>query len=285
MALGNSNSNERKIWMSLDIRTSHSIQAKVFDVADPDRHGVVVKAGPELSEVRWDDGAERIISNVWLRAVETVDTKKPADGLCQHNPSPSVSEVVRLGQEAMQRKRRAWVDWLAIADALQEGRTEVMRAVHTNVPTGRRYEKTMGEWLIAHGFKEIDKGARNRLLDCLKHKTEIEKWRARLTDSERWKFNHPDTVLRKWKASTVVPDPNGPPRVSRYQELNDSVRTLQEENDRMRREIERGGDLWNSDDRPRDIARIVIQQCKSKTKAENVAREILKALKAEKQKS
>ena len=45
----------------------------------------------------------------------------------------------------------------------------------------------------------------------------------------------------------------------------------------MRREIDRGsGDLWNSHDRPRDIARIVIQQCKSKTKAENVAREILK---------
>src|SRR6516164_4069130 len=117
MALGNSNSNERKIWMSLDIRTSHSIQAKVFDVADPDRHGKVIKAGPELSEVRWDDGAERIVSNVHLRAVETIDTKKSADGLCEHNPSLSVSEVVRLGQEAMQRKRRSWDDWLLIAEA------------------------------------------------------------------------------------------------------------------------------------------------------------------------
>ena len=59
---------------------------------------------------------------------------------------------------------------------------------------------------------------------------------------------------------------------------------LIEERDRYKREYERdGGDLWNSDDRPLDIARMVILQCKSKTKAENVAREILKALKAEKQ--
>jgi hypothetical protein len=266
--------------MSLNIRPSDPNQAvKVFDVADPDRHGKIVKAGPEQSEVRFDDGVSRIVSNVHLRSAEAPPVAD--DGLCQHNPSP-VSEKVRLGQEAMARKRRAWADWLAIADALQEGRTEVMRAVHTNVPTGRRYEKTMGEWLIAHGFKEIDKGARNRLLDCLKHKTEIEKWRARLTDSERWKFNHPDTVLRKWKAATVVPDPNAPPKVSRQQQAKDELIRLQEDNDRMRREIEDGGgDLWNSDDRPRDIARIVIQQCKSKIKAEKVAREILAALKKE----
>ena len=61
--------------------------------------------------------------------------------------------------------------------------------------------------------------------------------------------------------------------------LKDELVRLQEDNDRMKREIERGGgDLWNCNDRPRDIARIVIQQCKSKTKAEKVAREMLKTL-------
>jgi hypothetical protein len=272
--------------MSLNTQSRADDQGggRVFDVADPDRHGKVIKAGPELSEVRWDDGAERIVSNVHLRAVETIDTKKSADGLCEHNPSLSVSEVVRLGQEAMQRKRRSWDDWLLIAEALQAGRTEVTRELHTNETRGRRFEKAMGDWLIAHSFKEIDKGARSRLLDCLKHKAEIQAWRARLTDSERWKFNHPDTVLRKWKASIAVPDPNKAPKPSPYQKLQADHMALIEERDRYKREIDNGGgDLWNSDDRPRDIARIVIQQCKSKTKAEKVAREILKALKAKKQ--
>jgi len=267
--------------VSLDIRIPDPNQAKVFDIADPDRHGKVIRVGVEVSEVRFEDGAERNISNAHLRPVETPPVAD--NGFSQLNPLP-VSDVVRLGQEAMARKRRGWDDWLAIAEALEAGRTDVLRALHSNVAQGRRFEKAMSGWLIANGFKEINKATRSQSLDCLRHRVEIEKWRSRLTDSERWKFNHPDTVLRKWKASTAVPDPNASPKVSPAQKLRDSLAALQEANDRMCREIERGGgDLWNSDDRPRDIARIVIQQCKSKAKAENVAREILRALKAKKQ--
>jgi hypothetical protein len=247
--------------------------AIAFDVADPNRHGKILRAGIEVSEVRYDDGgAERNVTNRHLRAVEATD-----DGLRQLNPS--VSEVVRLGQEAMARKRRGWDDWLAIAEALQFGRTEVTHALHTNEPRGRRFEKAMSEWLIAHSFKEIDKGTRSRLLDCLKYKIEIEKWRVRLTDAERFAFNHPDTVLRKWKAATVIPDPNAPVKVSPHQKLKDSLIALQEDNDRMKREIERGGgDLWSADDRPKDIARVIVGKL-TKAKAEKVAHEILTALK------
>ena len=228
--------------MRLNIQASDRNQAaKVYDAADPDRHGVV--------------------------------------GLSQLNPS-FVSDVVRLGQEAMTRKRRAWEDWLAIAEALEVGRTDVMRALHTNETHGRRFEKAMGDWLIAHGFKEIDKGTRSRLRDCLKHKIEIQAWRARLTDSERWKFNHPDTVLRKWKASIAVPDPNKAPKPSPYQKLQADHMALIEERDRYKRAVDDGGgDLWRKTDRPKDISKVMIDQL-GKTKAERVAREILAALKA-----
>ena len=109
----------------LNIRPSDPNQAKVFDIADPDRHGKIINAGPQQSEVRFDDGVSRVVSNVHLRPVAD-------DGLSQLNPSP-VSDVVRLGQEAMARKRRAWEDWLAIAEALEVGRTDVMRALNTNI--------------------------------------------------------------------------------------------------------------------------------------------------------
>jgi hypothetical protein len=244
---------------------------KVFDVSDSARYGKITRAGEQQSEVRFDDGEERIVSNVHLHPV--ID-----DGLCWHNPSP-VSDVVRLGQEAMARKRRSWDDWLLIAEALQAGRTEVVHALHTNETHGRRFEKAMGEWLIAHGFKEIDKGARSRLRDCLEHKAKITAWRARLTDSERWKFNHPDTVLKKWKASTVVRDPNQPKPPSPMQKLKDELIAVVEERDRYKREVERGvGDLWAPEDRPRDIAKIILSKL-TKAKAEKVAREILAALK------
>jgi hypothetical protein len=65
---------------------------KVFDAADPDRHGKIIKAGPEVSQIRFDDGAERNIPNNHLQMVDA----PPVDvGLCQHNPSP-VSEKVCL---------------------------------------------------------------------------------------------------------------------------------------------------------------------------------------------
>ena len=82
--------------------------------------------------------------------------------------------------------------------------------------------------------------------------------------------------MRKWKASTVVPDPNAPVKASPMQKLKDSLVTLQEDNDRMKREIVAGGgDLWSKDDRPKDIARVILDKL-TKTKAEKVAREILK---------
>ena len=75
----------------------------------------------------------------------------------------------------------------------------------------------------------------------------------------------------------------GPERIAEgnsFQKLQDSVTTLQEENDRMRREIERGGgDLWTKDDRPKDIARLMIGKL-GKSKAAKLADEIRKALKA-----
>jgi hypothetical protein len=248
---------------------------RVFYVAEPDRLGKVIQAGEQQSEVRFDDGAVRFIPTAHLREVEMAPAAD--DGLRQRNPSPPVSDVVRLGQEAMARRRRGWEDWLAIAEALEAGRTEVMRSLNTNESHGRRYEKAMGDWLVANGFKEIDKGARTRALECLKHKVEIEKWRARLTDSERFKLNHPEAVLRKWKASTVVPDPNAPPKPpSSVQKLKDSVVALQEENDRMRREIEQGGgDLWSVDDRPKDIAKVIFDKL-GKSKAKALVKEIQK---------
>jgi hypothetical protein len=252
----------------------YQVDAVVCDVADPHRRGKVTRAGAEVSEVRFDDGAERNISNRHLRPVET---PLIADGFSQLNPLP-ISEVVRLGQEAMERKRRGWEDWLAIGKALEAGRAEVMRSLHTNEPCGRRFEKAMGEWLIANRFKEINKATRSQLLDCLKHKIEIEKWRAQLTDSERWKFNHPDTVLKKWKASTVVPDPNAPPKVTPYAKLQIEHMALIEERDRYKAEVERGGgDLWTPQDTPKAIAKIMLAKL-SKDKAQKVARAILTAL-------
>src|SRR5262249_39602614 len=156
-------------------------------------------------------------------------------------------------------------------EALDVGRAEVMRDLHTNQPTGRRYETAMGVWLVTNGFKEIDKAARSRLLECLRHRDQIERWRALLTDSERFKLNHPDAVLRKWKAAPAPPAPNVPPKPSPYAQLKDAHVQLIEENHRLQQKIETAdGDLWKSTDTAADIADVMLAKL-SLQKAESTA--------------
>lgn len=199
------------------------------------------------------------------------------DGLCQHNPLDDVT--VQRGREAMERQRCGFEDWLLVAAALAVGRTEAMRSAHSNAPVGRRYEQEMGRWLIANGFQEIDKGARSRLLQCLEHREEIERWRATLTASERLKYNHPQTVLARWKKATVPTVPDAEPKLSPVGKLNQTIVALEEENHRMRREIALGGgDLWSRDDTNHDIARIMLTKL-GPTRAKGVARELAKLAK------
>jgi hypothetical protein len=208
---------------------------------------------------------------------ELAENGQQGGGLGQPNPL-TTDEVIRRGQEAMERKRRSYEDWMLIAEALQIGRTEVMRVLHTNKPTGGRYEKAMGEWLFTRSFHLIDKCTRNHLLDCLQHRAEIAKWRASLTEGQRFNFNHPTTVLRKWKSATVVPDPNAPPKTSAFTKLQEAHIEALEKLHRAEREIARGGgDLWTPEDTVEDIAKVMLARL-SANKAERIARAILKEL-------
>ena len=146
-----------------------------------------------------------------LLSSEPAENGQQGGGLGQPNPL-TTDEVIRRGQEAMERKRRSFDDWMLIAEALQVGRTEVMRVLHTNKPTGGRYEKAMGEWLFTRSFHLIDKCTRNHLWNACGIASKSLSGVRALTEAERFSFNHPTNVLRKWKSATVVPDLSAPPK-------------------------------------------------------------------------
>jgi hypothetical protein len=260
--------------MSLNIRPPDPNQAKVFDIANPDRVGVIVEAGAEVSEVRFlDDGAVRNIANDHLRTVESTEVELD-------NPVPSaeppVHAAVRQGQEAWQRLRSCstWHDWKRVGAALVIGRAEAMRDGHVNKSKGRSYNAAINAFLKKFGFDDLDSGDRSRLLDVMDHQSGIETWLGKLPPKERLRLNHPTSVWRRWKATTAGPKD---PKISRQHK--DELAAIIEERDRYKREVEHGGgDLWTPEDRPRDIARIIVGKL-SKSKAEKVAREILAALK------
>jgi hypothetical protein len=193
--------------------------------------------------------------------------------------------VVRAGQEAWCRLRSTatWNDWKQVGETHLIGRQKAMIEAGVNQPIGRRYNEAFGAWQREFGFENLDKGDRARLFEVMSHIVRIEAWLATLTTNERLRLNHPTTVLRKWNASTVVPDPNVTPKSSPYAQLKAAHAETIEENHRLQRKIETAdsGDLWKASDTAADIADVMIATL-SPAKAERTAREILKRIKERK---
>jgi hypothetical protein len=242
------------------------------------RYGAILRAGPEVSEVRFDNGSERNIPNVHLDPIVKAPAADELDNPTHPSDEQPETVAIRRGQEAWSRLRAGltWSDWVAVGLAHVIGRTAAMRYGHVNKPKGRSYNAAFHAWQKKFGFEGLDKGDRARLFDVVDHLKEIGDWLQKLTENERLRLNHPSSVWRRWKAATATPKPDTEPKLSPYAKLQAEHMALIEERDRYKREIERGGgDLWDKADRVKDITKVMIDQL-GKSKAEKVAREILR---------
>jgi hypothetical protein len=122
------------------------------------------------------------------------------------------------------KKEKNWHDWLSVGEAVRIGREWAMNQVGTNKPEGKAYNTTFGEWLKKYKLDDMDKGDRSRLFSVMDNLPAIEEWRAALTQTERLKLNHPNAILRKWKAFIEPEKPK-----SDKPTLRDSVANLSEE--------------------------------------------------------
>jgi hypothetical protein len=207
-----------------------------------------------------------------------------------HSVQPiSSDQVIRDGERALDElptatKDQIWHRWMLVAAALEAAQREAMFAAQTNEPAGAKYARAYNELVKRHRFDRINKSDRSRLLECLRHRAEIEKWLDALPTNKRLRIVHPLVILRNWKAS-LPPDPGAPkpePKPSPKQRLERAHAEALEKIHRLEREIKQGGgDLWGREDRPADIARIMVGKLAA-AKAERVAREMLKLLGAAK---
>jgi hypothetical protein len=164
---------------------------------------------------------------------------------------PANPDPVARGQQAWARLRseQSWPDWYVVGMALQHGRHLAMLKANTNKPRGRHYQDIHGEWLKATGFDLIDKGDRSRLLDCLKHREEIENWRQKLPLNKRFALNHPNSIWRAWRRKRMIGA-----RVSPIAKYKDAIVRLKEENTRL---LRAGDDLFLPQDTAADIAQLL----------------------------
>jgi len=145
--------------------------------------------------------------------------------------------VSRLGAEAWKRLKKCkdYNDWIKVGEAHLCGREWAMNQAQTNKPEGKGYNFAFGEWLQRYKVDDMDKGDRSRLFQMMDALPMIEEWRRTLTLTERLKLNHPNAVLRKFKAAFEVPDKTKPAKPG----LRDSVAALSEENMHLKSENER----------------------------------------------
>ena len=111
--------------------------------------------------------------------------------------------VSRLGSEAWKRLKKCkdYNDWVKVGEAILVGREWAMNQSQTNKPEGKAYNMAFGEWLQRYKLDDMDKGDRSRLFHMMDALPQIENWRRTITLAERLKLNHPNAILRKFKAA------------------------------------------------------------------------------------
>jgi hypothetical protein len=186
--------------------------------------------------------------------------------------------VVNAGREAWQSLKadETFEKWVSIGRAIEIGRTEIMRLLHTNRPAGAVWSRTFGDWLHENGFDEIDKGARSRLQNVIDNLPSIEAWRQQMGLAQRLRLNHPTVVWQRWQAAQAAPKAPGDPSAPTPGNRKDAeIVRLQEELDAAQREIaqlKRGrenvteGRDWTWHDQVDDIARAMFASHPDKAK-------------------
>lgn len=164
--------------------------------------------------------------------------------------------------EAADRIKRGqhWLDWLTIGDGLVIGRLKAMRRAGTNRPEGSTYNRAFGDWLDAHKWaRDLNKATRNHAMWSADNRAAVDSWRATLASNVREAMNHPSVVKRRFEAEHKI-KVDAKPRQSAKEKYEAEIVRLEEENTKMRRQLERDGSLFDLRQDPvAGIARVIAE--------------------------
>ncbi len=197
-------------------------------------------------------------------------------------PSLPEADIHQQAAEAWSRLEggHTFSDWLAVGRSLMADRTEAMREAHTNQPKGKGYCTAFGRLLVKRPFAKLEETTRKRLLDIMTNQAAVEAWLQEQTLGRRLELNHPGVVLRNWRASLKSADSTKPKPDSPIAKLRQENTALKQENVNLTREIvDLGGDLWQPEDKAKDIAKVMVAKLTT-TKAKAVIAEMTKLLEA-----
>jgi hypothetical protein len=102
-------------------------------------------------------------------------------------PNNNTDATVTEGRAAWNRRKNetgTWEDWVLIGKALAVGKQEALARANKARAVGSKYNKSFSEWLQIHGFDDIDKADRAKLLQIIDKLEEVDEWRANLTEGQ-----------------------------------------------------------------------------------------------------
>lgn len=148
--------------------------------------------------------------------------------------SAATEKLIERGKAAWISLKRgeSWDHWQTVGIAMESARKDIMKSLSINDShsNSKKLKDKIGIWLKETGFDEIDKASRSRLRSCMEHLSQIEEWRQTLDADERVALNHPNSIWRKYKATTRGASAGK----SRSTNTKDEViRELQEEVDQL----------------------------------------------------
>lgn len=116
--------------------------------------------------------------------------------------------------------KASFEDWLSVGRCLIAERQACMAKAGCNRPYGPAYQRLMKARLEEIELEEIDSHERVGAIYLVEHQAEIERWRAGLTDMQRRRANHPNTILAHMRRGSVPrksgPKPSLKPRPRAY---------------------------------------------------------------------
>lgn len=124
---------------------------------------------------------------------------------------PVIADAREAWARIKDRDRAAFEDWLIIGRCLIAARQECMAKAGVNKPYGPAYQKLMRATLDEIGLGDVDSHERVGAIYCVEHQTEIEAWRAGLTDVQRRRANHPNTILAHMRRGSAPQRPGPKP--------------------------------------------------------------------------
>ncbi len=130
-------------------------------------------------------------------------------------PRASRSKAVTEGRKAFMRiekaARQAFGDWVLVAKALAQGRSEALASTGANSVRSTAYRKAFEQWLTAEPWaRRIPTVTRSACLWLADRLEEVEAWRSALPEDKRLALNHPGAIKRRFDAERRPPKPPKP---------------------------------------------------------------------------